>query len=186
METVLPGVLREWTIDDLADLPDDGRRYEVVDGTLVMSPPPTVVHETVAQRLFRLLDRAAPDGFEAVHESALRLGTDCRYPDVGVVRSDVAVSRRQLGRAPDQWLLVVEVVSPTSRKTDRFFKPVEYADAGVAAYWRVELDPEPLLVVHRPLGERYEVVQELSGRGVATVPFRVELDLPALLPRLTD
>jgi len=186
MELVLPEAFREWTIDRLEELPDDGRRYEVVDGTLVVSPPPTVVHESVVHGLFRVLDRSAPVGYEAVLESALRLGTDCRVPDVGLIRADVPVGRNQVGRPAGQWLLAVEVVSRNSRKTDRFFKPVEYADAGIAAYWRVELEPEPLLVVHRLVGDRYEIVQELTGRGVVDVPLRVELDLPALLPLLAD
>lgn len=77
----------------------------------------------------------------------------------------MALSRRQLGRTPDQWLLAVEVVSPNSRQTDRFFQPVECADAGLPAYWRVEPDPEPLVVVHRLLGDRDEAVQELGGDG---------------------
>jgi Uma2 family endonuclease len=89
-------------------------------------------------------------------------------------------------RAPAHWLLAVEVVSPTSRKTDRFFKPIEYAQAGIPAYWRLELEPAPLLVVHRLAGERYDVVQELTGEGLVEVPFRVRLDLPALLPPLAD
>ena len=77
-------------------------------------------------------------------------------------------------------------MSPTSRKTDRFFKPVEYAQAGISTYRRLELEPEPLLVVHRLAGDRYDVVQELTGRGVADVSFRVELDRPDLLPPFTD
>lgn len=96
------------------------------------------------------------------------------------------VRRRQLGRSPDQWLLAVEVVSPNGRKTDRFFKPAEYADAGIPAYWRLEIEPEPLLVVYQLNGTTYDVVQELSGRGVVDVPLRIELDLPALLPPLLD
>jgi Uma2 family endonuclease len=175
-----------WTLDDLADLPHDGLRYEVVDGALVVTPPPTVVHEDVARRLFLALVRQAPDGLEAVTESALRLGTDGRVPDVGVIRAGAPVRRRQVGRPADQWVLAVEVVSHSSRKTDRFFKPIEYAQAGIPAYWRVETEPEPLLVVHQLVGDRYDVVQELTGRGVAEVPFRVELDLPSLLPPIED
>lgn len=175
-----------WTLDDLLDLPGDGRRFEVVDGSLVVSPPQSVVNEDVARRLFRLLDRCVPEGLEAVIESAVRLGTDGRVPDVGVVRAGVPVRRRQVGRPPEQWVLVVEVVSRSSRKTDRLFKPVEYARAGIPAYWRLELEPEPLLVVSRLAGDRYDVVQELTGRGVVEVPFRVALDLPALLPPLAD
>ena len=186
MELVLPDVSRHWTIDDLADLPDDGGgRYEIVDGQLLVSPPPTFLHDEFAQELRDTLRAALPAGWRVRTTPTMQLGTDCRIPDVGVYRP-VPLGRRQLGLAAGHWLLAVEVVSRSSRKNDRFFKPVEYADAGVPAYWRVELEPEPLLVVHRLVGDRSEVVQELTGRGVVDVPFRVELDLPALLPQVTD
>ena len=55
--------------------------------------------------------------------------------------------RGQVGRPAEHYALVVEVVSPSSRKTDRFFKPIEYAAAGVPAYWRVETEPELVIVV---------------------------------------
>ena len=185
MELVLPDALRPWTIDDLPERPDDGRRYEIVDGQLVVSPPASDMHDELGSELRDVLRAAAPPGWRVRTTPALLMGTDFRVPDIGVFR-DVPVGRRQRGRPADQWMLAVEIVSPTSRKTDRFFKPVEYAQAGIPAYWRVELEPEPLLVVHRLAGDRYEVVQELTGRGVVEVPFRVELDLPALLPPLAD
>lgn len=185
MELVLPDAFRRWTIDDLADLPDDGRRYEIVDGQLVVSPPPTFRHDEFADALCERLRAALPAGWKARTTPVLQLGSDCRVPDVGVYRQ-VPVARGQLGLSAEHWVLAVEVVSPTSRKTDRFFKPAEYADAGIPAYWRVELEPEPLLVVHRLAGDRYDVVQEVTGCGVVDVPVRVELDLPALLPPLSD
>lgn len=88
-----------------------------------------------------------------------------------------------MGDDPADILLLGEVVSPSSRKTDRLFKPAEYAEAGIKPYWRLELDPEPLLVVHALVGTTYQVVQQLTGTGRVTVPFEVDLDLPALLPR---
>lgn len=55
-----------WTFDDLEKLPDDGWRYEVVDGALLMTPPPTDFHQAVGRRLFRQLDRQAPADWEPV------------------------------------------------------------------------------------------------------------------------
>lgn len=175
-----------WTFDDLATLPPDTRRFEVVDGNLLVSPEPTEVHQVVARRLFLQLHAQAPAGWEAVYEPGVRLGTDGRIGDVGLIRADVPVRRRQVGRTPDQYALVVEVVSPHSRKTDRFFKPAEYALAGIPAYWRIETEPELLLVVHRLTGATHEQVQRLTGVGVVEEPFRMELDLPALMPPLLD
>ncbi len=143
----LPDLAGPWTFAQLAGLPDDGRRYEVVDGHLVVTPPPSQPHQLVAARLHAQLVRACAPAWEAVFEYALPLGTDGRVPDVAVVR------RRPLGPAhppypygPEEFGLVVEVTSPSTRKTDLFAKPGEYAEAGIPLFWRVEVDPE--LVVH--------------------------------------
>lgn len=77
--------------------------------------------------------------------------------------------------------LVLEVVSPGSRKNDRFFKPREYAEAGVPVYWRLEPDPRPRLHVHALVDGAYEHVQELTGRGRVTAPFALDVDLDVLL-----
>lgn len=175
-----------WTLEDLLDLPRDGRRYEVVDGVLLVSPRETLFNGRVATRLFRQLDRQVPPGFEAVLDTYLRLGTDGRIPDVGIVVADVPVPRRQIGHAPEHYVLAVEVVSPWSRKNDRFFKPMEYAAAGVAAYWRVETEPAVVLHVHRLVDGRYEWVQEVGGIGQVQVPFPMTIDVPALVPPVLE
>ena len=79
-------------------------------------------------------------------------------------------------------VLIVEVVSSSSRKTDRFFTPVECAAAGVPAYWRVETEPEVVVHVFRLVGDRYEQVQEVRGVESVEVPFPMVLDVPALVP----
>lgn len=175
-----------WTFDDLVALPDDGRRYEVVDGLLLVSPMETVFNEQVSIRLFRQLDRQAPPGWEGVHEGGIRLGTDGRVPDAGLVRADVPLRRREVGRPAEHYALVVEIVSPSSQKNDRFFKPIEYADAGVPAYWRVETEPELVVVVHRLVEGRYEQVQEVRGVAEVQVPFPMVIDVPALAPPVLD
>jgi len=175
----LPG---PWTFDDLAGAADDGRRYEVVDGALLVSPMETGFNEEVGLRLFRQLDRQAPSGWQAVLQSGIRLGRDGRVPDVGLVRSVLPVGRRQVGRPAEHYALVVEVVSPSSRKQDRFFKPLEYAAAGVPAFWRVETEPELYVVVHELVEGAYAVRQEVRGVEAVQVPFPLVLDVPALKP----
>lgn len=86
----------------------------------------------------------------------------------------------QVGFDPTDVVLVVEVVSPSSRKTDRFFKPIEYAQAGIAAYWRIETEPEVVLHVHRLVGEVYEPVQQVWAAETVQVPFALTVDIPAL------
>ena len=119
------------------------------------------------------------------------MGTNGRRADFGVVRAAAAVRRRQMGLGPEHIAMLGEVVSPGSTAHDRVVKPAEYARAGIAAYWRLELDPEPLLVVHRLVDGAYVAVQQLTGRGtvplaLGDVQVMVELDLPALLPPLLD
>ena len=133
-----------WRFDELADLPDDGNRYEVVDGNLLVTPPPTDLHQLVSRRLQRAIEADMPAGWEVFTDFSVRFGTDGRVADLAVVRLDRVPTRAD--RNPitlNQFGLVGEVVSPRTRKTDRFAKPGEYAEAGIPIYWRVELDPEP-------------------------------------------
>lgn len=179
----------DWTFDDLADaeLPHDTKNYEVVDGRLVLrARDMTLPHNDVSYLMAVRLDAQLPPGWETRHELAVALGKDGRRADFGILRAGVAVRRKQVGHDPADIAMLGEVVSPGSRKTDRLFKPAEYAEAGIGCYWRVELEPEPLLVVQALVDGRYEVVQQLTGRGRVELPFPVELDLPALLPPLSD
>ena len=168
-----------WRFEELTDLPDDGRRFEVVDGNLVVTPPSTQYHQAVSSLIYQELMRACPDDWRVYAEFALPLGTDGRVPDVAVVRADAPIRRRRpYPVGPEYFGLVAEVVSPRTRKTDRFTKPGEYAEAGVPLYWRVELEPEVRLHGFVLQGERYVEVH-----GPLPVPWgQLELDLSSLLP----
>lgn len=182
-----------WTFDGLGDaeLPLDVSRYEVVDGHLVVRPEVTYAHNTVAYDLARVVDDILPPGWRARSEVGVALGRNGRRADFGVVRASAAVRRRQMGLEPAGIAMLGEIVSPGSKPRDRVVKPAEYARAGIAAYWRLELDPEPLLVVHRLIDGAYVPGLQLTGRGAVSLMLgdlevSVELDLPALLPPLLD
>jgi Uma2 family endonuclease len=133
----------QWTFDDLDQLPDDGLRYEVVDGNLVVTPPPTQLHQIVEQRLQRQLFAQCPPEWEVVVEFSLRMGTDGRVPDLAIVRSGIPVSLSNRNPyLPEHFGLVGEVVSSSTRKTDQFAKPGEYAEAGIPIYWLIHVDPQ--------------------------------------------
>ena len=172
-----------WAFADLVELPDDGRRYEVVDGLLVVSPPPSQAHQLLSNRLRQQLGEQAPPGWEVVVEFALPLGTDGRVPDVSVLHTP---GLPPVGAGPypygaEHFALVAEVVSPASRKTDRFAKPGEYAEAGIALLWRVETDPDIVLLAFRLTGEVYAPAGEVRGRGWLPVPWGfAEIDVPRL------
>jgi len=188
-ETALAASPGPWTVEDLTGLVEDGRRYEIVDGSLLVTPAPSLGHQGVAQRLATLLDGCCPPGWEAVQAPGLQLRreptTRLLIPDVAVVRGDVLWGGAGTVAA-DEVLLAVEVVSPSSEMTDRITKPALYAAAGIAAYWRVELDDRLLgitIVLHR-LAEGNYVEDRLVHAGqTATIdwPLRCRLDPASLV-----
>src|SRR5664280_2610553 len=125
-----------WTTEALYALPEDGMRHELLDGTLLVSPPPSVPHQLAACRLVAALGAAAPAGL--------------LVPDVVVARA-AAVHGALRNLAAADVLAVVEIVSPSSRTQDRRWKPEAYAEAGIGAFVRVELtdtaDGEPEITV---------------------------------------
>jgi Uma2 family endonuclease len=155
-----------WTFDQLSDLPDDGRRYEVVDGHLVVTPPPSQQHQVVANRLHRQLLLACPPQWEVVFEFPLPMGSDGRVPDLAVVRRQPLpgdVPPYPIG--PADFGLVVEVTSGSTRKTDLFAKPGEYAEAGIPLFWRVERRPELAVHGYRLGAAGYEIAAVVRGSG---------------------
>ncbi len=125
--------------DDLQQVPDDGNRYEIIDGGLLVTPPPDTEHADIAEALRDVLRAAAP-GRVAVYTSALGvdLGTSVPIPDL------VAFHRRTGRRPavdPADILLIVEVVSPSRERVDHERKRRAYAAAGIAHYWIVDRDP---------------------------------------------
>lgn len=136
-----------WHFDETVRLPTDGHRYEVVDGALVITAVPSQRHQFLSTRLRDQVARQAPAGWEVVSELGLPLGTDGRVPDFSAVRPGAPVEAPGVHPVGPQWFgLVVEVVSPDSRKRDRFAKPGEYAEVGIPFFWRLET--EPALVLH--------------------------------------
>ena len=167
-----------WRFDQLDDLPDDGRRYEVVDGLLVVSPAPSAWHQLVGVELLRQLLAAAPPDWRVLYELGLSLGTDGRVPDLAVVSAEAPIGPGAPTLTAEHFALVAEIVSPSSRKTDRFAKPGEYADAGIPLFWRVETEPELLLVAYRLAGGSYEEASVVIGIGEAPSPWGpVTIDL---------
>lgn len=130
--TVLPRE-GDWTVDDVDLLPDDGLQYELIDGILIVSPAPVPKHQRAAKVVFRLLDSTCPADLE-VFFAPLDFRPDKKtsvQPDVLVVRRD-AVGELNIVVAP---LLVVEVLSPSTRRKDIVLKHSVYAEAGVESYW---------------------------------------------------
>jgi Uma2 family endonuclease len=131
-----------WTYEDLFDLPDDGRRFEIIEGELYEMPSPTWVHATVIANLITMLLplvtrlggvwRTAPlDVFFS--------GANPVQPDIIVLLpgGEAHAIDRGVEGPPD---LLIEVLSPSNRNHDLLTKRALYGQAGVREYWLV--DPE--------------------------------------------
>ena len=170
--TVMPQ--REWTADDLDGLPDDGLRYELVDGVLLVSAAPNTTHQLALANLFFLLMQAAPPGLRV-----LPAPTDVRFSPRRQLQPDLCVVQRSAiggARIEVPPLLAVEVLSPSTRTVDRTVKRSVFEDGGVPAYWLV--DPlRPSLTVLELVGgaylERATVLDEEPYDAVLPFPVRV-------------
>ncbi|OXS59188.1 hypothetical protein B1A99_11165 [Cohnella sp. CIP 111063] len=147
------------TYDDYASMPDDGNRYEIIDGVLeMMSPGPMTVHQGVSGELFLFLQSCRSEYvmFLAPFDVILSR-TTVLQPDILMIhRSRIEIVKPHgVEGAPD---LVVEILSPSTRKRDKVVKAAAYAKHRVPEYWLV--DPEArTLEQYRLDGERYELAQ---------------------------
>jgi len=133
--TVMPRD-HEWTVDDLAHTPDDGLRYELVDGVLLVSAAPSNLHQIALGELYVLLRAACPPDARV-----MLAPTDFQPTRRRSLQPDLLVAwRRDVGTEPitAPLLLAVEVLSPSTRSVDLLLKHGLYAESGVAAYWVVD------------------------------------------------
>jgi Uma2 family endonuclease len=162
--TGLPAT-RSWTLDDLARLPDDGRRYEIIDGSLHVTPAPAYLHQRYCAWLHEALFAHKPAGVDVLEGANVLLPaepTRLLVPDVLVVRTtDIDPGRNPLAVPASAVPLAVEVVSPSSATHDRFTKPALYAEAGIPNHWRVEHGEDG------PTVHVYTLVVDAGGAGYA-------------------
>ena len=168
-----------WTLEMLHRLPDDGNKYELVRGELFVTPPPSQGHETLLALLTRILD-------PYVQRNALGLV----YRPQAVVRSEGSevepdLMVRQPGRSlGNDWehaplpILLVEVVSPSTRRRDFNQKRSFYADLGIPDYWVIDGESR---VVHcyAPIREP-RIVSDMMRWHPAQANEPLEIALPAL------
>jgi Uma2 family endonuclease len=160
-----------WTEPDLHLFPQDGHRYEIVDGGLHVTPPLDPSHELVVQALIGTLRGAAPAGWWVCSRLGVEIGASNLVPDVTVLRPH---SSGAIWNDPADVAMVVEVETPATRRYDRFLKPAVYADAGIPAFWRVEPDARQQVAHLYTLGSdgRYALDRTIQGDQP------VALDLP--------
>ncbi|HEX6051943.1 MAG TPA: Uma2 family endonuclease [Gemmatimonadaceae bacterium] len=146
-----------WTLAELHSLPDDGNKYELIHGELFVTPPPVPEHEDVAARLTRLIDPfvAANDlGFVYHPRSVVRYRKSEVEPDL-IVRKPWTGRRRKWEDAPIP-ILVVEILSPYTRRRDHEQKREFYMEVGVEEYWIADPEAHSILVVRQDEEDRLE------------------------------
>jgi Uma2 family endonuclease len=138
----------EWTYEDYARLPDDGRRYEVIDGRLHVSPAPRTKHQLVSFELaFALYTYIKANNLGRVLEAPIDLIlpglTSPVQPDILFIAQErlPIIQEKFIEGVPD---LIIEVLSPGNQAHDRHLKYALYEEAGVKEYWIV--DPDNCLV----------------------------------------
>jgi Uma2 family endonuclease len=172
-----------YTVDDVLAIPDDGNRRELVYGELLVSPAPTLRHQRVLTRLFRLLADycdAQGVGPALMSPADLTWGRQdvLTQPDVFVIGVEDAVVEAwsEVRHVP----FVAEVLSPSSKRNDRFRKRRVYQDRAVGVYWII--DPEALAAeVWRADAEFPEVERDHLTWNPAGASAPLVVDLVTLL-----
>ena len=178
-----PAARTDWTVDMLDALPDDGQRYELIDGELFVSPSPGELHQMVVLQLLVVLRQylhGSSVGRVMVSPSDVRRGDRTRNR----VQPDVYVTRlTEGGRPPYPYdladlLLAVEVSSPSNPAYDYHTKRELYLRSGVAEYWVVNAEARNVSR-WRGTADPGELLSERVTWHPAGMPELVVIDLPA-------
>jgi Uma2 family endonuclease len=158
-----PEPRRKLDYSDILATPNDGKRYELIQGELSVNPAPGKVHQRVSRRLQRQLegyfhDRRLGEVFDAPFDVILT-PHDVFEPDLLVVGDPERITTRGVEHPP---VLVVEILSPSTRKVDRGLKFRRYAELGVQHYWIVDPDRKGMECFRSSSGA-YQLVIEAEG-----------------------
>lgn len=180
------------TYDIYADMPDDGKRYEVDDGQLeLMSPAPAPKHQLVINEIVFKLNQSCRSDYIifTAPVDVILSKIEVRQPDIVMVHCSrkSIITRRGIEGPPD---LVMEVVSPHSRKRDKVRKPKAYAKYGVPEYWII--DPANRTIEQfildedkYELTEVYEEDEPIRSERVSCVTFTLG-EILAEVPKIPD
>jgi Uma2 family endonuclease len=163
---------------------------ELVEGRLLMSPSPAFDHDNAALELAAMIRARLPKELRVVTDLDVDLqlvppdgpGT-VRRPDLLVATEEARLRVRREGGVlcASEVVLVVEIVSPGSARTDHVLKRSEYADAGIPHYWIVDpSEPVSLLACHQAGEFGYVDDGAVTGTFAATERFPVEINLGSL------
>ena len=167
--------VKKWTLEELHSLPDDGNRYELVRGELFVTPAPGDNHETVASRLTRILDPYVESnglGFVYRPRAVIQFEGSQVEPDL-MVRQENPGS--DWAKAPIP-VLVVEILSRSTRRRDQEQKRQFYLDVGVGEYWMVDRERRVITVVRRGAADLTSADRIEWAPVAGAEPLIVEMD----------
>ena len=182
----MPAQPMEWTVDMVRALPDDGNRYEVIDGELFVTPSPSLTHQNAVLELALLVApyvREHAVGRAVISPADVLVYGPRKFvqPDlfvVPLVNDAPARAWTEVGRL----LLTVEVLSPSTERTDRRRKRHVYKEKGVPEYWVIDTDARTV-ERYRP-DDSLEILSEsLEWRPDHEVAPLL-IDLPAYFDRV--
>ncbi len=181
MTEVVIDPTHDWTEADLETLPDDGSRYEIIDGRLFVVPPAGEAHQARSGDIYVQLKAAAPSGWRVYWEIGLAIGEDRLIPDLVVLPPGGPLANsdfNDVSAVSPQ--LVVEIASRSTETNDAGNKMITYARAGIPAYWRVARDGKMFLHALMEAGAYGLVATIAPGESHRVLfPFALELRAPA-------
>lgn len=157
------------TMAEYVELPDDGNRYEILDGDLYMTPAPVPRHQKISRRLqFILYEAFEKRGLGEVYNAPIDvvLGDhDICQPDIALVLAEELdiIGEKNIQGAPT---LLIEILSPSTRRKDVLLKSNIYARFGVKDYWIVDPDIDQI-DFYRLAGDHYERLAEVRAPATA-------------------
>jgi Uma2 family endonuclease len=177
-----------WTVDDLDLLPDDGNRYEIIDGELFVTPAPIYVHQRAQMQLIFALGPYT----QLVGLELLAAPTAVRASEFTEVQPDLLVLHQSPPNALEaRWVpmptlaLAVEILSPSTRQRDRGLKRRTYLANGVAEYWTVDLRRRHVEIWRAGAESAALCTEALSWQPLLQAA-PLQLDLLALFARMLD
>lgn len=182
----MPDLVRVWTRDEVLALPDDGNRYELVDGELLVSPSPRPLHQLAVAAFYREID-----GYLRRHRLGVALFSpaDLDLNDDQLLQPDVFVVPESTDRPFREWAqvgvpsLVVEVLSASTARNDRVTKRRRYQGSGVPAYWVVDLDARVVEVWTPAATAPVIAIESLTWQPDGATPPLV-VDLPGVFRQI--
>jgi len=168
------------TYEDYCLLPNDGKRYEIIEGELFVTPSPSFLYQTIVTSLTSYLysflkdhplGRVFVSPFDVVFSQFDVVEPDILY--VSKARASVLTEKNVQG-SPD---LVVEVLSQSTAKIDRTTKLKLYARFGVEEYWIIDLEGPSAEVYRRTMGS-LDMAEKLAAKDSISSPLFPRFNLP--------